>query len=511
MDIGDFLQFQRSFHSHCIIQTTTNDESIFSVRIFLCNFSDPCIHLQHFFRSCGQFMQFFHCCLECGFCHRAANLCKMQGDQIQDGNLCSISLCGSNRDFGAGPCIDHIITFSGNGATNYVYDGNDFQALSLCFSQGSQCICCFTTLADDDAQFSFIQDRISVSEFRSDIHFHGDSCHFFHHISANDTGMHSCTAGYDMDSAAVFDFLFCQGDLIQFDICFCQTGLDGFIQHFGLLHDLLHHEVVIAAFFCRCDIPCYMIDFFFDFIAVYIEQCHAFAFQHSDLMFIQQVIISCVFQQSGNIRCDIVFAFTQTNQERAAFTYSYQCVGVFAAHDTQCVCTTDHTQQFSCGGDHIPVIQVFIQMCYHFCICFGFEYNTFCFQCFFQFQIVFDDTIVYHGNFAAHAVMRVAVCFTGLTVGCPTGVTDTDMGRFLTVFFQLFRQTGQSAFHLDGTDPIFIYGNTCRVIPAVFQFGQAVQQYGYCLIAANISYDSAHRFFLHFKFIRPLPFFCRER
>ena len=135
-------------------------------------------------------------------------------------------------------------------------------------------------------------------------------------------------------------------------------------------------------------------------------------------------------------------------------------------------------------------------MCYHFCICFGFEYYAFCFQHFFQFQIVFDDTIVYHGNFAAHAVVRVAVCFTGLTVCRPTGVTDTDMGRFLTVFFQLFRQTGQSAFHLDGTDPIFIYRNTCRVIPAVFQFGQAVQQYGYCLIAANISYDSAHSFYL---------------
>ena len=418
----------------------------------------------------------------------------MQSDQIQHRYLCCIAFCRSNRDFGTSPCVNHIVTFSGDGAANNIYDGNDFQTLSFCFFQCSLCISCFTTLADDDTQFTFVQNGVSVSEFGSDIHFNGNSCDFFHHISANDTCVHCCTASHDIDSAAVLDFFFRQRDFVQFDVCFCQTRLDCFVQHFGLFHDFLHHEVVIAAFFCRCDIPCYMVDFFFDFVAFDVNQSYTVIFQYSDFVFIQQVIISCVFQQSRNIRCDIVFAFAQTNQQGAAFTHCYQCVGVFAAHDTQCIRTADHTQQFSCSGDHVTVIQIFVQVCHYFCICFGFEFHAFCFQHFLQFQIVFNDTIVYHGNFTAHAVMRVAVCFAGFTVCCPTSMANADVRRFLTVFFQLFSQTSQSAFHFDGTDAIFIYGNTCRVITAVFQFGQTIQQYGYCLIAANISYDSAHSF-----------------
>ena len=518
MDVGNFLQFQGCFHCYCVVQTTTDDECIFGFRKFLRDLCHSCIYFQYFFCTSRQFMQFFYCCLESIFCHCAAYFCKVQRNQVQDGNLCCVTFCGSNCDFRTSPCVDHVITFSCDGAAYYVNDGDNFQTLSFCFSQGCQCICCFATLADDDTQFTFVQDGVSVSEFGSDIYFYRNSCNFFHHVFTNDTSMHCCTASYDVYSATVFDFFFCQRDFIQFDVCFCQTRLDCFIQHFRLFHDFLHHEVIIAAFFSCCDIPCYMVDFFFDFVTFCIEQCYAIIFQYSDLMFIQQVVISCVFQQSRNIRCDIVFAFAQTNQQGAAFTYCHQCVRVFAAHDTQRICTTDLAQQFSCSGNHVTIIQIVVQMCHYFCICFGLEYNAFFFQLCFQFLIVFNDTVVYHRNFTAHAVMRVAVCHTGFTVCCPTCMTNTNMRRFLAISFQFFSQTSQSAFYFDSTNTIFIYGNTCRVITAVFQFGQAVQQYGYCLIAANISYDSAHNFLTSKNlFVRCLSFvgsvaapFCKK-
>ena len=79
-------------------------------------------------------------------------------------------------------------------------------------------------------------------------------------------------------------------------------------------------------------------------------------------------------------------------------------------------------------------------------------------------------------------------------MGCPTGMPDADMRGFFIILLHLFSETCQLPLYLDGMNPIMINGNTGRVIPTIFQFGQTVQQYGNSLIFTNISYDSAHKF-----------------
>ena len=101
---------------------------------------------------------------------------------------------------------------------------------------------------------------------------------------------------------------------------------------------------------------------------------------------------------------------------------------------------------------------------------------------------------MYHGNFAVLAIMGMAVYFIGHAMGCPTGMPDADMRGFFIILLHLFSETCQLPLYLDGMNPIMINGNTGRVIPTIFQFGQTVQQYGNSLIFTNISYDSAHKF-----------------
>ena len=134
------------------------------------------------------------------------------------------------------------------------------------------------------------------------------------------------------------------------------------------------------------------------------------------------------------------------------------------------------------------------KLCHHFRIRFGFEGIALFDEHIFQLQIIFNDTIVYHGNFAVLAIMGMAVYFIGHAMGCPKGMTDTDMRGFFIILLHLFSETCQLPLYLDGMNPIMINGNTGRVIPTIFQFGQTVQQYGNSLIFTNISYDSAHKF-----------------
>ena len=159
-----------------------------------------------------------------------------------------------------------------------------------------------------------------------------------------------------MNPSAVFDFFLCQRNILQMDAAFGHSGLNGLFQRFRLLHDFLHHEVIIAALFCRRDIPCDMINLFRDFLAVYIIQLYAVIFQHGNFICFQQIIISGVFQQGGNIGCDIIFALAQTNQQRAVLSDCNQCIGMICTHNAQSVCAADFFQQLSCSGDHIPII-----------------------------------------------------------------------------------------------------------------------------------------------------------
>ena len=287
MDIGNFLQLQRGFHCDCIVQTTSDDEGIFAFCIFLCDFRHSCIYLQHLCCFFGQIMQLLHCRGIGCFCHCAAHLCEIQRNQIQHRHLCGIALCGCNGDFGACPGINHIIAFSGNGAAYHIDNRKHLYALLLCFAQCRKGICGFAALADDDAEVIFRKDRVSVSEFGCDIHLNGDTAGFFNDISADNPCVHGTAAGNNMNSSAVFDFFLCQRNILQMDAAFGHSGLNGLFQRFGLLHDFLHHEIIIAALFCCRDIPCDMINLFLNFLAVYIIQLYAVIFQHGNFICFQ--------------------------------------------------------------------------------------------------------------------------------------------------------------------------------------------------------------------------------
>ncbi len=97
---------------------------------------------------------------------------------------------------------------------------------------------------------------------------------------------------------------------------------------------------------------------------------------------------------------------------------------------------------------------------------------------FFQLQIIFNDTIVYHGNFAVLAIMGMAVYFIGHAMGGPAGMPYADMRGFFIILLHLFSETCQLPLYLDGMNPIMINGNTGRVIPTIFNLDRPFSNTG---------------------------------
>ena len=354
-----------------------------------------------------------------------------------------------------------------------------------------------------------MQDWVAVTEFRSNIHFNRNPAHFLYHIFADDARMPRAAAGYDMDSSAVFDFFLCQGNISQINAVFRQTGQYGLFQRFGLLHDFLHHKVIVAAFFGRVNVPGHVENILMYFGAVHAVDMYSVFLQHSNLAFLQQVIFPRVFQQSGDIGRDVVFTIAQPNQERAVLPYGNQSVRVLAAKDSQRVGSADSFQQPACRLEHIAVVIILKQLCYDLRICFRLERVAFFLQKGFQFQIVFNDAVMHNGNFAVLAVMGVAVDMAGNAMRCPTGVPNADMGEFFAFSGNFFFQICQPPFCFDRFNfTVFKNGNSGGVVPAVFQLFQAAHQNGNGLRLSNVSNNSTHCCYLR-HFIRPLPFFCR--
>ena len=109
-----------------------------------------------------------------------------------------------------------------------------------------------------------------------------------------------------------------------------------------------------------------------------------------------------------------------------------------------------------------------------------------------QGQIVFNNTVMYHNEFAAaiHMGMRITIGRTAMS--CPTGVTNAH-GAHRHIARQFCTQCIQAAHALIHTNSaLFHHRDASRVIAAILQFAHAVQQKGSSLIATNVTNDTTH-------------------
>ena len=106
---------------------------------------------------------------------------------------------------------------------------------------------------------------------------------------------------------------------------------------------------------------------------------------------------------------------------------------------------------------------------------------------------VFDNSVVNADYIHVIAAVRVRVELGGLSVCRPSGVTDSAETRNGGAVVGFVLQLRKPSLCLDNDCFVSIaYGDSRRIIAAVFQPRQPLQKNGSCLTVAGISYYSTH-------------------
>ena len=113
----------------------------------------------------------------------------------------------------------------------------------------------------------------------------------------------------------------------------------------------------------------------------------------------------------------------------------------------------------------------------------------------FRLTIVLDDAVVDDDDLAGAVAMRVGVFFGGTAVGGPAGVADA-IGAVERLQADDLFQVAQLAFGAAHLQALAVAGHrdAGRVVAAIFQAPQAVDDDRHNPLLANVSNNAAHSF-----------------
>jgi hypothetical protein len=143
----------------------------------------------------------------------------------------------------------------------------------------------------------------------------------------------------------------------------------------------------------------------------------------------------------------------------------------------------------------LPVLQVILldEVRDDFGIGFGGEFVSFGNQLFLEREIVFDNAVVHDHDSAGAVAMGMRVFFGGAAVRGPAGVSDA-VGAVERLEADHFFQIAQLAFGAADFKPRAVsgHGDSGRVVAAILQLSQALNDDGDDLLLTHISHNAAH-------------------
>ena len=217
-------------------------------------------------------------------------------------------------------------------------------------------------------------------------------------------------------------------DIVHDDFSVLDSGADGIADSLGLFVDLLEHEVLIAALFRGGHLPGDMLYGLLDVFAVAVVEMDAGAVHDQQVTVVEIHHIPGVFQNGGHIGGDVVAVFAETEDQGRVLLDADDGVGIVLAQHAQGVAALHALHGLLYGGLEVQahVVEVFDEVGNHFRV--GFRLEAFApgNEQFFQFQIVFNDAVVDHGDLTAVRHVGVAVGVGRCAVGGPSGVADAD-------------------------------------------------------------------------------------
>ena len=262
---------------------------------------------------------------------------------------------------------------------------------------------------------------------------------------------------------------------------------------FGLLVDLLEHEMLIAALLRRFRIPRHFKDFLLHRFARAIRDLDAVLADNRKLTVTENIGAARARNDGGNIRGDEVFPLTETDDERIVLFRANEHIGMRLAHERERIRALDAAQYLTHCRNEITRIHLFKQVDNDLRIRLGLELVSLRDEFFLEGQIVLNDAVVDNRKIFMTIRMGMRVHIGRPPVRRPPRMTDAeraDRDAPLDLLAQR-RETPHALLNADLT--VLIDRNPRRIIAAIFQFGQPVQKKLRRLTISDIPDNSTHK------------------
>ena len=299
------------------------------------------------------------------------------------------------------------------------------------------------------------------------------------------------------DHVDLFDLRRVERQALKDDTALVDARADRAAQRLRLLHDLLEHEVLIAALFCRRDLPVDVVVFLFDGLLHRVVDLNAVAREDGDLAVFHVDHVARVLHERCHVGGKEILALAEAEQQRRVLARGIEPVRLVGADDAEGVCALDavqhHVDRIRDGVRLRQAEAVFEQLRHDLAVGLRDEFHALFLKEGANFEIVFNDPVVNQRNLAVLAQMGMGIDVVRLAMGGPAGVPDAERAgqeRAMLRFFFEIGKTSFAFFHMQHA--VRRDADARGVIAAVFQTAKAVQQNGRRLFAADISNDSTH-------------------
>ena len=217
MNIRNLFQFQTSFQTHCIINSTTYKENIMCIRIFGCEPLDSLLVLKNLLDLVRNRLKFRNVVAVLLVCDQPLHLRELNRNTIQSHKLCTVSLCCRNRNLRSCQCIEHLVRLTGNTASNYIYNCKCSKSFLFRHTHSCQCICGLSGLADHDNQTILHKRHLTITELRCKLYSNRNLGHLFNYILRLYSDMPCRSARNNVNLAVLLDLFLCKINISKID------------------------------------------------------------------------------------------------------------------------------------------------------------------------------------------------------------------------------------------------------------------------------------------------------
>ena len=333
-----------------------------------------------------------------------------------------------------------------------------------------------------------------MAELRAVVDFGGDPRQLLDQELAHQRGVPRGAASHQVDSPRARQLLF--GEIELGDVDGARFQGDASPQRvgdgLGLLVDLLEHEVPVTALLGGHGVPGDPPGGARQRPCGGVEDAESARPHLGDLAVFQEGHVPGVLEQRRDVRGDEGLAVALADDDGRGVLGHDEAVGVAPAQEYQRVRTVDLPDGLPYGLQQIhPLGEPCLgEMGHELGVGIRVERRAVPEQGLPELEVVLDDAVVHHHRIAGP--VRVGVGLGRAAVGGPAGVADAGVSLHRRLGHERF-QPGELAFRAAQRDlPAVEDGDARRVVAAVLQLSQAVDEHCGGVTAADVSHDSAH-------------------